>query len=107
MILLTDSAAAQIKLLLEGKPEQGLRISISRGGCAGLQYDMKLGNAVPGDEIVSHEGATVIVVGDSIAFLRDSTVDYSDALEGAGFRLINPNAVRSCGCGTSFEPAGN
>ncbi len=107
MIQLTDSAVQQLQTIVQDQedPAKGLRIFIERGGCAGLSYGMGLDVAHEGDEVVERDGVKVIVDGESIGFLKGSTIDYSDDLAGAGFRIINPNAVRSCGCGTSFEPA--
>src|SRR5258708_3835043 len=108
MIHVTDSAFGQLQTLVQEQddPAKGLRIYIERGGCAGLQYGMGLDRAKEGDEIVERNGLRVIIDRESVDFLKGSTIDYSDDLAGAGFRIMNPNAVRSCGCGTSFEPAG-
>lgn len=105
MIHVTDSAFSQLRALVEEKGElqKGLRIFVERGGCAGMQYGMTLDNAQPGDEVIEKEGTKVLVDAESLGFLQGSTVDYSDDLAGAGFRILNPKAVRSCGCGTSFE----
>jgi iron-sulfur cluster assembly accessory protein len=107
MISLTDSAVKQLQVLVaeDGGEGKGLRIFVEKGGCAGLQYGMSLDAAREGDEIIEQDGAQVIVDAESATFLRGSVLDYSDDLAGAGFRLRNPNAARSCGCGTSFEPA--
>jgi iron-sulfur cluster assembly protein len=107
MILVTDPAIHQLQALLREEEDQtkGLRIFVENGGCAGLQYGMGLDHAKDGDEIVEREGVKVIVDSESAHFLNGSTIDYSDDLAGAGFRIKNPNAARSCGCGTSFEPA--
>jgi iron-sulfur cluster assembly protein len=83
----------------------GLRILVEKGGCAGMQYAMKLDELRDGDEISEAEGARVFVDPASAVLLRGSQLDYCDDLVGTGFRLLNPNASRSCGCGTSFEPA--
>jgi len=109
MITVTDPAFAQLRVLVEEKGElqKGLRIFVESGGCAGMQYGMALDDAQAGDEVFEQDGVKVLVDPQSLEFLRGSTVDYSDDLAGAGFRIHNPNAVRSCGCGTSFEaPAG-
>ncbi|MEO6054914.1 MAG: iron-sulfur cluster assembly accessory protein [Chthoniobacterales bacterium] len=106
MIHLTDFAAEQLKALLEEKttdPKTGLRLSVEKGGCAGMQYSIALGNAQENDEVVEKNGAKVYVDPQSVPFLEGCTIDYSDELAGAGFRIKNPNASRSCGCGTSFE----
>lgn len=83
----------------------GLRLGVERGGCAGLQYAMRIAAPESGDVTVEHGDVSFYIAHDSIDFLRGSHVDYSDALSDAGFKISNPNAARSCGCGTSFEPA--
>jgi iron-sulfur cluster assembly accessory protein len=107
MIHVTDSAFGQLQSIVSEQDDRtkGLRIYVERGGCAGLQYGMGLDHAKEGDEIVERDGLKVIIAADSADFLRGSTIDYADDLAGSGFRIKNPNAVRSCGCGTSFEPA--
>jgi len=107
MIHVTDSAFGQLQTIVTEQDDRtkGLRICVERGGCAGLQYSMGLDHPREGDEIVERDGVKVIIASDSADFLRDSTIDYADDLAGSGFRIKNPNAVRSCGCGTSFEPA--
>lgn len=71
-----------------------------------MQYAMQVTNSQEGDiQIDAADGVKIFLAPDSVDFLRDSCVDYSDSLSDAGFKIINPNASRSCGCGTSFEPA--
>ncbi len=105
MITLTDSAIQHLKALVlaEGDPEKGLRILVESGGCAGMQYSMRLDACKADDTVSERDGAQVLVDPSSATYLRGSTLDYEDQLAGSGFRLHNPNAVRSCGCGTSFE----
>ena len=109
MITVTDSAVKQLQAIMQDHSgedgKEGLRIFVESGGCAGLQYGMNLDKAQPGDEVVERDGVKVIVDAGSAAYLRGSVIDYSDDLAGAGFKIKNPNAVRSCGCGTSFESA--
>jgi iron-sulfur cluster assembly accessory protein len=108
MITVTDSAVKQLHSLLAEEPDaagKGLRIFVENGGCAGLQYGMALDSRKEGDSVVEREGVQVIVDVESAKYLSGSTIDYTDGLSGAGFRIRNPNAVRSCGCGTSFEAA--
>ena len=109
MIQVTEPAIRQLQVMLREQEDQtvGLRISVDQGGCAGLQYGMGFAHPEPGDEVVERDGVKVIVAQQSRHFLEGSTIDYSDDLAGAGFRIQNPNAARSCGCGTSFEPAGD
>jgi len=108
MIQVTEPAIRQLQVMLREQDDQtkGLRIFVENGGCAGLQYGMGFAHAEAGDEVVERDGVKVIIAEQSRQFLNGSTIDYSDDLAGAGFRIQNPNAVRSCGCGTSFEPAG-
>jgi len=109
MISLTANAAAHLLTLLAEKQAwegAGLRIQVDRGGCAGWQYTMRIDNPAPEDQIFSDRGVSLIVDNQSLEFLDDSQIDYVDALNDAGFRVLNPHAERSCGCGTSFEPKG-
>ena len=107
MIHVTDAAFAQLEILVreQGDQTKGLRILVENGGCAGMQYGMGLDRAKEGDEIVERGTVRVIIDAESAHFLHGSTIDYADDLAGSGFRIQNPNAARSCGCGTSFEPA--
>ncbi len=105
MIDVTENAVRQLRLLVGEAVEKGLRIGIARGGCSGLHYEMTLGEARPGDTVVQRDGARFFVDAESAQLLRGATLDYNDALTGAGFQIVNPNAARTCGCGSSFEPA--
>lgn len=106
MIQITEAAAKHLLELASENGSTGLRLAVEKGGCAGLQYAMSLGGPQEGDEITERDGAIVAVDPDSSTQLEGCTIDYSDGLTGAGFRIINPQASRSCGCGTSFEPVG-
>lgn len=106
MIEITESAAKHLRELATDKGSPGLRLAVEKGGCAGLQYAMSLGGAREGDEVTERDGAVVAVDPESKSHLEGCTIDYTDGLTGAGFRIINPKAARSCGCGTSFEPGG-
>lgn len=105
---ISQEATEALRRLLQEKdagPTAGLRLAVSKGGCAGWQYEMGIADAEEGDALVEFEGGRLIVAADSIERLRGCHVGYSDSLSDAGFRIENPNAVRSCGCGTSFEEA--
>ena len=104
MIEITDSAVRQLRALVGAAAKKGLRIGIAKGGCSGLQYEMTLGEGRPGDSVIERDGVKFFVDEDSARLLRGSTLDYYDALAGAGFQIVNPNAARTCGCGSSFEP---
>lgn len=106
MITLTERAAAELKRLLTAKGETegaGLCLAVRKGGCAGWQYEMRVGQPAEGDVLVEDHGARVIVAADSVERLRGCEVDFSDDLTDSGFKVHNPRAARSCGCGTSFE----
>ena len=102
---MTDQASAQIKVLVEdsGIPEAGLRIFIEKGGCSGLQYTMQISEQQDGDQQIESNGAHIFLDEQSATYLKGSTIDYSDSLSSTGFRINNPNAKQTCGCGTSFE----
>ena len=104
----TPAAVAALKDLLASKdaePGTGLKLGIERGGCAGMAYTMRLGVPEEGDDTINLDGTTFIVAADSLELLAGCTVDFTDSLSDRGFKIFNPNAARSCGCGTSFEPA--
>ncbi len=106
MITLTDQAAVALLTLIASKGSgEGLRLAVEKGGCAGLQYVMEIDSARPSDTVIEHNGAKVFIDPESAEKLEGSLLDYEDGLSGAGFRIRNPHATRSCGCGTSFEPA--
>jgi iron-sulfur cluster assembly protein len=107
MITLTERAATELKKLLAAKGETegaGLRLAVTKGGCAGWQYEMQVGQPMEGDVLTEDHGARLIVAADSVERLRGCEVDFSDDLTDSGFKVHNPRAARSCGCGTSFEP---
>lgn len=108
MLSITPQAAQHVReLLLEKKSPKGhgLRLSVEQGGCAGLQYAMNLGAPQKTDMVIESEGALVFLDAKSLEQLANCTIAYEEGLTGSGFRIINPHAVRSCGCGTSFEPS--
>ena len=105
-IQLTASAAETVRNLLVQKevPDYGLRIFVSGGGCSGLQYGMALDAAAgENDMVFEDEGVRIFVDSMSLMYLDGAVVDYEDSLMGGGFRIDNPNAVSSCGCGHSFK----
>jgi iron-sulfur cluster assembly accessory protein len=105
VISLTPSAAAEVKSLL-ARPENAgkwLRIFVEQGGCSGMQYSMVFDEKRPGDSVAEQHGVTVLVDDFSASYLRGTVVDFSSALTGGGFKISNPNAKQSCGCGKSFE----
>ncbi len=83
-----------------GKP---LRVYIEKGGCSGMQYCMMFDEVRDGDTVVEREGVQLVVDGFSLDYLRGSIVDFSEDLNGGGFKVRNPNAAQTCGCGRSFN----
>jgi len=104
MIHLTNSAISHLQQLLNSRESSGLRLQVEKGGCAGYQYAMKVDQAQTSDHVFSSGGVSLIIDTESLAYLDGSTLDYVDALNDSGFKVLNPNVTRSCGCGTSFEP---
>ncbi len=107
MIRLTEKAASKIRHLLskEGVPTDsgGLRIGVQGGGCSGLSYAMRLETqARDRDKVFEEHGARLFVDPKSFLYLNDTTLDYEESLIRQGFVFQNPNAARSCGCGSSF-----
>ena len=109
MIKVTESAVNHLRSLLAEQSAaagKGLRLQIAKGGCSGLQYEMTLDERHEGDAVVPREEVEFFIDAESADYLRDATLDFEEGLTGAGFRILNPNAARTCGCGTSFEPTG-
>jgi iron-sulfur cluster assembly accessory protein len=105
-LIITDTAVERIKSLLvkEQKPDAGLRLYISGGGCAGMSYGMSIDDTVaPDDAVVKTKGVKVVVDKLSLIYLRGSKIDYVENLQTSGFQIENPNAASSCGCGLSFK----
>jgi iron-sulfur cluster assembly accessory protein len=104
LIQLTSSAAEEVKAQLE-KPENSgktLRLFVEQGGCSGMQYSMTFDEQRPDDLTAQQHGVSVLVDPFSAQYLRGAQVDFSDSLTGGGFKISNPNASQSCGCGKSF-----
>jgi len=105
VINLTASAAQEVKVLL-AKPENAgkfLRVYVEQGGCSGMQYGMVFDEKRDGDLTSAQDGTSVLVDPFSAKYVLGAVVDFSDALTGGGFKISNPNARQSCGCGKSFE----
>ena len=105
MITVTQNAAAEAKRLLEkqGKPDLGLRVGVQGGGCSGLSYKLGFDQERPGDNIQQIEGVKILVDPKSYLYLDGTTLDFVDGLEGRGFKFLNPQAKKTCGCGESFS----
>lgn len=105
-ILITDNAAKVVFSLLESKnvPDYGLRVFVSGGGCSGMQYGMALeAEARPYDHVIEKDGIKVFIDPTSMMYLNGATIDYEESMMGGGFKIENPNAASSCGCGHSFK----
>src|ERR1700730_1753756 len=104
-VSITERAARRISQILKTEGDGAmLRISVEGGGCSGFQYKFDIERAqAEGDLVISSENAVVLVDPASVPFLAGSEVDFVDDLIGASFRVVNPNAPASCGCGTSFS----
>ena len=105
VVSVTENAAAEVKALLALAANTGktLRIFVEQGGCSGMQYGMVFDEKREGDLASVQNGVEVLVDPVSAQYLRGTVVDFSDALTGGGFKISNPNAKQSCGCGRSFE----
>jgi len=105
-ITITEAAANEVKSLVDqqDRDDLALRIYVAGGGCSGLQYGMALDeNIEPGDEVFEIGDIRCVIDSTSIKYLNGSVVDYITNEMGGGFKIENPNAVKSCGCGSSFS----
>jgi len=104
VISITESAAGEVRSLLE-KPENAgktLRVYVEQGGCSGMQYSMVFDEKRPDDLSAEMHGVSVLVDPFSAQYIRGAVVDFNDSLTAGGFKISNPNARQSCGCGKSF-----
>ena len=109
MVSLSQKAVAEVKAIMEqnGGTYQGIRVFVAGGGCSGLSYGMEICDepATAEDQVFETSGVKVIVDTASYEHLKGASIDFDDSLEGGGFKINNPNAVKSCGCGNSFATA--
>ncbi len=105
MVRLTETASRKLSELLaqQTPPVAGLRLSVQQGGCSGYSYGMSFAEEQPGDWVGEFGGVKVFVDPASAPVLQGVEVDWVESLQATGFAIRNPNAVRSCGCGKSFE----
>jgi iron-sulfur cluster assembly accessory protein len=106
VVAITPSAATEIKSMLAKEAEpagKALRVYVEQGGCSGMQYGMVFDQVRDGDNRTEQHGVPLLVDAFSAEYLRGCVIDFSDALTGGGFKISNPNAKQSCGCGKSFE----
>ncbi|WP_336515324.1 iron-sulfur cluster assembly accessory protein [Pollutibacter soli] len=106
-IFISDKAKEKVDVLLneEGKGQDYfVRVSVVSGGCSGLSYKMDFDNTTkPTDQVFSDKGVKIVTDMKSMLYLFNTTLDYSDGLNGKGFHFVNPNASRTCACGESFS----
>ncbi|MEG0471107.1 MAG: iron-sulfur cluster assembly accessory protein [Solibacillus sp.] len=108
VIILTEAAAFQVKEMMVHNEEQNaiLRIAVKGGGCSGLSYGMTFDQVVNEDDFTDEQhGIKMIVSTEDAAILQNTKIDFKQSLMGGGFTIDNPNALASCGCGTSFKAA--
>jgi len=105
VLTLTPRAVAEVKGILTHPENAGkqFRVFVEQGGCSGMQYGMVFDEQRDGDLTSEQEGVTLLVDAISAQYLRGTVVDFSDELTGGGFKIKNPNAKESCGCGKSFN----
>jgi iron-sulfur cluster assembly protein len=103
-VTLTPGAAKRIAAIMADQSRGYLRVAVQGGGCSGFSYAFDFADTAGADDIViERDGARVLVDEASLPFLLGSEIDFVDELIGASFKIRNPNAVASCGCGTSFS----
>jgi iron-sulfur cluster assembly protein len=109
MITITDKGAEKVHEYLNAQPAEagvaGLRVGVRGGGCSGFQYQLAFDEQRAGDVVFESHGLRLLVDGESLPFVRGSEIDYEENLQGAGFKVNNPNVVAACGCGSSFRVA--
>lgn len=105
-VIITEKAVEMVRKAIseEGLESHGLRVAVHGGGCSGLQYALDFSDEKrAGDSLYEFDGLTVYIDMASLKFLKGTTIDYVSGLNGNGFKFINPNATRTCGCGSSFS----
>jgi iron-sulfur cluster assembly protein len=109
MIEITDKGAEKVHEFLASQQADtgvaGLRVGVRGGGCSGFQYQLAFDEQRENDIVFESHGLKLLVDGESLQFVRGSTIDYEESLQGAGFKVENPNVVAACGCGSSFRVA--
>ncbi len=103
MITLSLSAANKIKTLLMEKQETGIRAAVQGGGCSGFTYQLKFDNQNEKDKVIKSHEIDIYVDPKSFLYLMGTEIDFVDELNQSGFKFVNPNAKRTCGCGESFS----
>src|ERR1700748_2964684 len=109
MITLTDRGAEKVREFLASQSAvvetAGLRVGVRGGGCSGFQYALAFDEQRQGDSVCEDKGIRLLVDTPSLPYVQGSTIDFVDGLQGAGFKVENPNVIAACGCGSSFRVA--
>src|ERR1700736_466857 len=109
MITLTNKGAEKVQEFLAGQAAAdetaGLRVGVRGGGCSGFQYALAFDEQRPDDEVFEDKGIRLLVDRPSLPYVKGSVIDFVESLQGAGFKVENPNVVAACGCGSSFRVA--
>jgi len=109
MITLTDKGAEKVQEFLGSQSAiaetAGLRVGVRGGGCSGFQYALAFDEQRDGDSVFEDKGIRLLVDTQSLPYVQGSTIDFVDGLQGAGFKVENPNVIAACGCGSSFRVA--
>jgi iron-sulfur cluster assembly protein len=109
MIEISDKGAEKVHEFLGGQEADtsvaGLRVGVRGGGCSGFQYQLAFDEQRANDVVFESHGLKLLVDRESLQFVHGSTIDYEESLQGAGFKVNNPNVVAACGCGSSFRVA--
>jgi iron-sulfur cluster assembly protein len=109
MVTITDKGAEKVREFLAAQDADatmaGLRVGVRGGGCSGFQYQLAFDEQRDEDAVFETHGLKLLVDNDSLPFVRGSVIDYEETLQGAGFKVENPNVVAACGCGSSFRVA--
>lgn len=108
MITFTDKGAEKVHEFLASQDAEqaanaGLRVGVRGGGCSGFQYALAFDEPRDGDEIFEANGVKILVDTPSLPYVKGSVIDYVESMQGAGFKVDNPNVVAACGCGSSFR----
>jgi iron-sulfur cluster assembly protein len=109
MVTLTEQGAEKVREFLAAQATvaetAGLRVGVRGGGCSGFQYALAFDEQREGDRVFEDRGIRLLVDSQSLPYVHGSTIDFVDGLQGAGFKVDNPNVIAACGCGSSFRVA--
>jgi iron-sulfur cluster assembly protein len=109
MITLTEKGAEKVREFLAAQnavaETAGLRVGVRGGGCSGFQYALAFDEQRSGDVVIEDKGIRLLVDEPSLPYVKGSVIDFVDSLQGAGFKVDNPNVIAACGCGSSFRVA--